>query len=460
MIRIFNHYMHRQTLMRILTDLAFVVLAMVLVFVTQIGQWDALLPMAGTQLVSVAAGLFVINSASGLYQKAPSFTIHQAVARAAFALLLAMPLTWAIFGLMPADLANREAVRMAAMVGVAAVILRRVVSTHWASSQNGKTRILILGAGPAAELVAKTLRENDPHMEVVGFYPSPNETECAVDADKVLSAERSLLVTAQDLKVDEIVVALTERRSGSMPLRELLDCKLFGIRVFDVNTHFEKTLGQIRLGFANAGWMIFGDGFNQGLARTAVKRVFDVLSALVLLIVAAPIMLVAAIVIKLDSRGPILYRQERVGLNGSTFMVAKFRSMRVDAEKDGKPRWASVQDDRVTKFGNFMRRTRIDELPQLVNVLRGEMSMVGPRPERPYFVEQLTQQIPFFAVRQSVKPGLTGWAQVRYQYGATVEDSIEKLQYDLYYVKNHTLFLDLVILFETVAVVLTGKGAR
>lgn len=460
MIRIFNHYMHRQTLMRILTDLAFIVVAMLLVFLTQVGQWDVLLPIAGTQLVSLAAGMFVINTASGLYQKAPSFTIHQAVARAAFALLLAMPLTWLIFGLLPADLENRDAVRMAAMVGVAAVILRRVVATHWASSQNGKTRILILGAGPAAELVAKTLRENDPHMEVVGFYPSPNETECAVDADKVLSSERSLLVTAQDLKVDEIVVALTERRSGSMPLRELLDCKLFGIKVFDVNTHFEKTLGQIRLGFANAGWMIFGDGFNQGLARTAIKRVFDVVSALTLLILAAPIMLVAAVVIKLDSRGPILYRQERVGLNGSPFMVAKFRSMRVDAEKDGKPRWASVQDDRVTKFGNFMRRTRIDELPQLMNVLRGEMSMVGPRPERPYFVEQLTQQIPFFAVRQSVKPGLTGWAQVRYQYGATVEDSIEKLQYDLYYVKNHTLFLDLVILFETVTVVLTGKGAR
>ena len=206
--------------------------------------------------------------------------------------------------------------------------------------------------------------------------------------------------------------------------------------------------------------MIFGDGFNQGLFRTAVKRVFDILSALVLLVLAAPIMLVAAIVIKLDSRGPIFYRQERVGLNGSTFPVTKFRSMREDAEKDGKPRWASVQDDRVTKVGHFMRRTRIDELPQLINVLKGEMSMVGPRPERPYFVEQLTQQIPYFAVRQSVKPGVTGWAQVRYQYGATVEDSIEKLQYDLYYVKNHTLFLDIVVLFETVAVVITGKGAR
>ncbi len=460
MIRIFNHYMHRQTLMRMLSDLGFIVVAMILVFVTQVGSLDAMLPMAGPQVVSLAAGMCLINSASGLYQKAPAFTINQAIARAAIALMLALPLTWVIFGLLPADLADRRAVQLAAMVGVAAVILRRVVATHWAGSHQGKTRILVLGAGRAAQLVTNALRENDPNVQVVGYYPSPNESDCAVDATMVLPATRSLSATAQELGVDEIVVALTERRSGSMPLRDLLDCKLLGVKVFDVNTHFEKTLGQIRIGFANAGWMVFGDGFNQGLARTIVKRLFDLLSAAVLLVVSAPIMLLAAIAIKLDSRGPVFYRQERVGLNGRPFMVTKFRSMRQDAEKDGTPRWASVQDDRVTKVGHFMRRTRIDELPQLWNVLNGEMSMVGPRPERPFFVEQLTEQIPFFAVRQSVKPGVTGWAQVRYQYGATVEDSIEKLQYDLYYVKNHTLFLDVVILFETVAVVLTGKGAR
>ncbi len=460
MIRIFNHYMHRQTLMRMLADLFFILAGMAAVFATQADSFAMLLPMAGGQVVTLAAGMFVINTASGLYQKSPSFSANQAIARAGVALLLALPLTWLVFGLLPEDLEDRGAMRMAAMVGVTAIILRRVYATHWASSHNGKTRILILGSGPAAQLVTQTLRQNDPHAEVVGYYPSPNETECAVDASKVLSTEQALSQTARTMDVDEIVVALTERRSGSMPLRELLDCKLLGIKVFDVNTHFEKTLGQIRLGFANAGWMIFGDGFNQGLFRTAVKRVFDILSALLLLVVAAPIMLLAAIAIKLDSRGPIFYRQERVGLNGSTFPVTKFRSMRVDAEKDGKPRWATVHDDRVTKVGHFMRRTRIDELPQLINVLKGEMSMVGPRPERPYFVEQLTQQIPFFAVRQSVKPGVTGWAQVRYQYGATVEDSIEKLQYDLYYVKNNTLFLDIVVLFETVAVVLTGKGAR
>jgi sugar transferase (PEP-CTERM system associated) len=460
MIRIFNHYLHRQTLLRVFSDLGFILLIMAAFFATQSGGLKALLPMAAPQVLSLAAGIFLINGVSGLYQKAPNFTPQQALARAALALLLALPLTYLLFSLLPQSLEDRGAMRLTAMVGVGAVILRRVYATAWASSHHAKSRILILGSGPAAMLVTKTLRQSDPNALVVGYYPSPNETECAVDASQVLPAARPLIDTARQLGVDEIIVALTERRAGSMPLRHLLDCKLLGIRVSDVNTHFEKTLGQIRLGFANAGWMVFGDGFDQGLLRTAVKRLFDVVFALILIVLSAPIMLLAAVAIKLDSRGPVLYRQERVGLNGSTFQVAKFRSMRQDAEQDGQPRWAAVQDDRVTRVGHLMRRTRIDELPQLFNVLKGDMSLVGPRPERPYFVEQLTEQIPFFAVRQSVKPGVTGWAQVRYQYGATVEDSIEKLQYDLYYVKNHTLFLDIMILFETVAVVLTGKGAR
>ena len=245
-----------------------------------------------------------------------------------------------------------------------------------------------------------------------------------------------------------------------MPLRELLDCKLQGVRVVDMAAHFEKTLGQIRLDSVSAGWLIFGDGFSQGLWRTVVKRLFDVVCALVLLVLAAPIILVTGLLILLESGGPVLYLQERVGLNGRLFNVVKFRSMRTDAEQDGQPRWASAQDERVTRLGRLLRKLRIDELPQLFSVLNGDMSLVGPRPERPYFVDRLTQEIPYFAVRQSVKPGVTGWAQVRYHYGSSVEDAAEKLQYDLYYVKNHTLFLDLVILFETIGVVLTAKGAQ
>ena len=245
-----------------------------------------------------------------------------------------------------------------------------------------------------------------------------------------------------------------------MPLRELLDCKLQGVRVVDIATYFEITLGQIRLDAVSAGWLIFGEGFNQGLVRTLIKRVFDIVCATLLILLSLPVMLVAAVLILIESGSPIFYFQERVGLNGRLFNVVKFRSMRTDAEKDGKPRWASATDDRVTRVGRVIRKLRIDELPQLVSVLGGDMSLVGPRPERPFFVDKLTQEMPYYAVRQSVKPGLTGWAQVRYHYGASIEDSAEKLQYDLYYVKNHSLFLDIVVLFETVGVVLLGKGAQ
>ena len=375
-------------------------------------------------------------------------------------LLLALPLTYAIFSLLPLQFGNPQVVQAAAMMGVTGVILRRVYLSHWSSEPRARSRVLIFGSGPAALEVSTTLRRADPNIHIVGFVPGPNEKDAAVPAAEILPSSGTLSETALKLDVDEIVVALTERRAGSMPMRQLLDCKLFGIKVYDISTHFEKTLGQIRTDYLSAGWLIFGDGFNQGAWRTNVKRVFDLLCATVLIIVSAPIMLVAALAIKLESRGPLLYRQQRVGLNGTTFDVTKFRSMGTDAEKDGKPRWATANDDRVTRVGRIIRLLRIDELPQLFNVLKGEMSLVGPRPERPYFVEKLTQDIPFYAVRHSVKPGVTGWAQVRYKYGATVEDSLAKLQFDLYYVKNHSLALDMVVLLETVAVVLTGKGAR
>lgn len=461
MIRVFSHYVYRESALRVLFDVAFFVVAMAIAFVALAGAPAVLMPHAGTHVLSVAAGLFVINTASGFYQKSSNFTHSQALARAAMALLLALPLAYAVFSLLPLEVPNREAIKFAAVAGVAAVVMRRVYVTHWVAEPLKRTRIMIFGAGSAAQVVGATLRSADPNAQIVGYVPGPNEREAAVAAEELLpSAGRSLSEAAHALQVDEIVVALTERRSGSMPLRQLLDCKLSGIKVYDIATHFEKTLGQIKIDYVNAGWLVFGPGFNQGGLRTAVKRFFDIVCALLLIAVFLPVMVLTAVLIKLESRGPVLYRQERVGQNGRSFFVNKFRSMRSDAEKDGKPVWAAANDDRVTRVGAFIRRVRIDELPQLFNVLKGEMSLVGPRPERPYFVEQLTQAIPFYAARHSVKPGVTGWAQVRYAYGATVEDSQEKLQYDLYYVKNHSLFLDIVVLFETVFVVLTGKGAR
>jgi len=294
----------------------------------------------------------------------------------------------------------------------------------------------------------------------VGYYASPNEDVTEAPTPQLLSPQKSLTDVVQERHVDEIVVALAERRGGSMPLRELLDCKLHGVRVVDAATHFEHALGQIRRDAVSAGWLIFGDGFEQGRLRTLVKRLFDMVFATLLIGLTLPLMLLTSVLIRLESAGPILYRQERVGLNGRLFNVVKFRSMRTDAEKDGQPRWAALTDDRVTRIGRIIRKLRIDELPQLFSVLGGDMSLVGPRPERPFFVDQLTRELAFYAVRHSVKPGVTGWAQVRYHYGASVDDAAEELQYDLYYVKNHSLLLDLLVLFQTVGVVLGGKGAH
>jgi sugar transferase (PEP-CTERM system associated) len=460
MIRIFNHYVHRAALRGIVFDLALVLIAALAAVSFNLGSIDQAVPLAGTHVVSFAACLFVINSASGLYETSVTGTLGRSLARGLMVLLVALPLTYVIFGLLPSSVADRSSIQLSMMAGVSALILRRAYLAHSSGIPAKRTRLLIFGAGSAAQVVTQTLAKADPNADIVGYVAGPNERETAVPEHLILELDGTLQQMAHRLGVDEIVVALTERRAGSMPLRQLLDCKVSGTKVYDLNTHFEKTLGQIRIDYLSASWLIFGDGFNQGAWRTAVKRVFDIVCATILCVLSSPLMLVAAVLIKLESPGPMLYRQERVGLNGRSFSIAKFRSMRTDAEKDGKPRWASANDDRVTRVGHIIRRLRIDELPQLINVLRGDMSLVGPRPERPFFVEQLTQEIPFYALRHSVKPGVTGWAQVRYPYGATVEDSQEKLQYDLYYVKNHTLFLDLVVLMETVGVVLTGKGAR
>ncbi len=461
MIRIFSHYMHRTSLLRALVDALMVMAAVFVAVLSQAGAAGNVFPVAGARGLSVAAGIFVINAMTGFYETRPSRSSAESFLRAVVALALALPLTYAVSSLLPDGFVDRAAMQIAAMAGVAAVILHRSYSTAYSAAQSrARFRTLIFGTGEAARVVGQTLRKADPTVEIVGYYPGPNEKEPAVPASELLSSSQSLTQTARERGVDEIVVALTERRSGSMPLRELLDCKLLGVRVNDINSHFEKRLGQIRIDYLYAGWLIFGDGFNQGLARTVIKRMFDIVCASILVALSAPVMLLAALTIRLESRGPVLYRQPRVGRNGRNFVVIKFRSMRTDAEKDGKPRWATAGDERITRVGRFIRRTRIDELPQLFCVLAGDMSLVGPRPERQYFVDQLTQEIPFYAVRHSVKPGVTGWAQVRYQYGSTIEDSQEKLQYDLYYVKNHTLFLDLLILLETVRVVLTGRGAH
>jgi sugar transferase (PEP-CTERM system associated) len=459
-IKLFNHYLNERTLLEVFTDLGLVVAVSIGAIAWQTQDFVVVAPTAVTSSFLLGIGMLGIHSGLGFYQRVHSRSVAQSRARGALAFLMIVTLAAGIFGIFRMGIEDRRAFAWVLSAGLLLVIAHRVWGAHSGKHTMARTRVLVFGTGQRAKLVGRSLKKADPSVDLVGYFAGPNEMVTEVSAWGILTPDKSLTDIVIDEQVDEIVVALAERRGGSMPLRELLDCKLLGVRVVDVATHFEKTLGQIRLDSVNAGWLIFGEGFNQGMARTLVKRVFDIACALILLAVSAPVMLLAGILIVLESGGPILYLQERVGQHGRVFNVVKFRSMRVDAEKDGKPRWASAQDDRVTRIGRLIRKLRIDELPQLFTVLKGDMSLVGPRPERPFFVDQLTQEIPYYAVRLSVKPGLTGWAQVRYHYGATMEDSAEKLQYDLYYVKNHTWFLDLVVLFETVGVVLTGKGAH
>ena len=460
MIKVFNHWFHRKTVAQVAVDLMFPVVCVVLAAVWLGGGANLELDRIAFYAILFALTMIVLNSWLGMYQRVHTRTLAETRARAVLSLYLAIPLAYVVFSLLAISEVDRGFMLLSGLAALFATLVRRVHGAHSMPGSLLRHRVLVFGAGEEAENVGRVLSKSDPDIQIVGFYPCSSDSEVVVPSQVVLSQAMSLSDTAHSLKVDEIIVAVRERRGGALPLRELLDCKLSGVKVLDLASYFERALGQLRLDSLRVGWMIFGEGFRQTWRRTFFKRAFDIVVALLLLLLALPVMLLTAILIAFEDGLPVFYRQERVGLDGRLFDVIKFRSMRSDAESDGKPRWAATDDDRVTRVGRIIRKLRIDELPQLYNVLAGDMSMVGPRPERPFFVDQLTRDIPFYAVRHSVKPGLTGWAQVSYQYGSTIEDSVQKLQYDLYYVKNHTLFLDIVILFHTVGVVLTGKGAR
>ncbi|MFC0250906.1 TIGR03013 family XrtA/PEP-CTERM system glycosyltransferase [Massilia consociata] len=346
-----------------------------------------------------------------------------------------------------------------ALAGVG-IFLARMAFFKSSEARFLQSRIMFLGGGPLAKECSDlaTRNSNYHRYDIAGFIPNPSEELCVPSSSllKVRDGD-SLVSLVRQYNVSEIVVSVQNRRGG-FPIKELLDCKLQGIRVTDAATFFERETCQIRVDSLQPSWLVFGGGFDQSFVRTFMKRSFDLVCSLLILLMAFPLMLLAALAVWLEDRGPIFYSQERVGKDGKTFRVHKFRSMRADAEKGGKPQWAAQNDPRVTRVGNFMRKTRIDELPQILNVFKGEMSFVGPRPERPYFVEQLIEVVPYYNVRHSVKPGITGWAQVRYGYGSSAEDALQKLQYDLYYVKNNSLFLDVLILINTLKVVLFRSG--
>jgi sugar transferase (PEP-CTERM system associated) len=336
------------------------------------------------------------------------------------------------------------------------ILLLRVVG-----GQKFRERVAILGTEKPAQMVLdEVLGRTHPEVEILGMIHAGNgQPRPAGSAVPILGTTRDLLDVCRDQRADSLVIAVAERR-GSLPIQEIVACKLAGVRVEDWPNFLERFTGKIHVGQLRPSWLIFSDGFRRPRLFQAVKRGADFAIAATLLCLAAPVMALVALAIKLDSPGSIVFRQERVGQNGRIFTLRKFRSMRQDAEVRTGPVWAGPLDPRVTRVGRLLRKARLDELPQLWNVLCGEMSFVGPRPERPFFVAQLRKAVPFYEERLAVRPGITGWAQVRYRYGSSLEDAIEKLQYDLYYIKNMSLFLDLVILAATVRVVLFGRGAR
>lgn len=322
------------------------------------------------------------------------------------------------------------------------------------------TNLLVLGTGNLArEAVSEILRHPELGIKVVGFVDAnPGLVGVSIVNPRVIGGYQDLARLVRVHRVDWIVVGLQDRR-GKLPIKELLDFKTRGITIEDATTFYERVAGKIPIENLKPSWLVFNSGFAVSKSMLAKKRIFSIAFSFFLLLALSPLLLLVMIAIKLDSRGPIFYRQERVGQDGRRFLLCKFRSMRQDAEKDTGPVWAREGDDRVTRVGRILRRTRIDELPQFYNVLRGDMSLVGPRPERPMFVEQLSEEIPYYPLRHVIKPGITGWAQINYGYANTLEHTVEKLQYDLFYIKNISWILDLLIVFETVKTVMVKSGS-
>jgi sugar transferase (PEP-CTERM system associated) len=380
-------------------------------------------------------------------------------------LIQALGLAWIVlafsFYMFPALKLGRGVSVIALPIALTLMVGWRV-SIHWLLGHpDFGERILIVGSGNlAVEVAREVLDRPDAGYRIVGFV--------GTDADligkslinpRVIGTTEELDAIVKREHIDRIVVAMGERR-GQLPTNKLLQLSLAGqVNIEEGASFYERITGRVSLNMVRPSWLIFsGRGRSTKIAEVA-RNVVHWLVALIGAILSLPIVLVTAVLIKLESKGPIFYRQERVGKNGRTFVLAKFRSMRVDAEASG-PVWASKKDDRTTRVGRIIRKVRVDEIPQFWNILKGEMSFVGPRPERPHFVAQLAEEIPFYEQRHLIAPGLTGWAQIKYPYGASIEDARQKLQYDLFYIKNHGLFLDAIIMFETIKIILFGRGAQ
>jgi sugar transferase (PEP-CTERM system associated) len=466
-LRLFNGHFHRVGGLALL-EAAIVVLALHAAVQLRFAGFSA--PVKAFELSAgpiwpkalVLAAVFVVSlTALGLYELRQRMGLRGVLARLTIAVGVALLALASISYVAPSLYVGRGVLVLTAAFTFTGLALARYVFLRVVDEEFFKRRVLVWGTGERAGAIVKRLRRRTDQrgFRIIGYVPGPADRACAVPQERFIRSSGTLVGLALRHRVEEIVVAMDDRRGG-FPTAELLECRLRGIEVSDIVTFLERQSGRVTVELMHPSWLIFSKGFRCDLYRLAIKRLFDVAVSLAVLVFTLPISLLTALAIYLEDRGPIFYRQVRVGQNGRHFTLLKFRSMRVNAEAHGTPVWAQAGDPRVTRVGGLIRRLRIDEIPQAINVLLGDMSFVGPRPERPEFVKTLARTIPFYSQRHFVKPGVTGWAQVRYGYGASAKDATAKLEYDLYYVKHHSLAFDLMVLLQTVEIVVFRIGSR
>ena len=461
-MRVLNHHVPQATLVAIAYEY---VAAVVSVYIAAYLRFGLTWPTTGETTPSlpkaVLFGFIVVVglAATGLYQRDSRRLSREAlIARVAAALLLTALAEAAIFFLLPDFAHGRGVWIISVIVLFVLVVIGRLSVPRFLSDEAFRRRIVIYGAGNmAAGMLPLRRRTDQGGFKIIAFVPAPGD-RYVIDDGRVLKGDVDLHGLAEREDIDEIVVAMDDKRQG-FPMADLLRCKFAGVDVIEILGFLERESGKVDVERLNPSWLIFSDGFTRRSSRQIATRLLDLSGALLLLLVAWPFMILVALAIMMEDGSPVLYRQTRVGLLGRPFELLKFRSMRKQAEAAGA-QWAQAGDTRVTKVGKIIRKIRFDELPQIFNILRGQMSLVGPRPERPEFVESLAQKIPYYHERHCVKPGLTGWAQLKYPYGASEKDALEKLRYDLFYVKNQSLLLDIIILLQTAEVVIWQKGSR
>ncbi len=462
MFRIFKHYVPHAVVLLALLDFLLLVTAAELAWIVRARQINMFVDPLITRLLPLLTFAVAVQTAMiavGVYGIDALLSLRFAAARLLVAISLGVIFMSIMFFALPGITLWRSNSLYAMVFGYILLVFVRALFGKLLGSDGFKRRLLVLGAGPRAARIRSLAAEKGVGFIVVG-HVSMNDCEPVIPTAINRVHIDNLAEHATLLNASEIVLALEERRNA-LPINDLIRVKTTGVHVNELTSFLERETGRVDLDTVNPSWLIFSDGFSSGRRLSSfAKRIFDIVASLALLVIAAPLILITAIIVKFESKGPAFFRQTRVGLYGEPFELIKLRSMREDAEVNGEAVWAQKNDPRITRVGAVIRKTRIDELPQVWSVLKGDMSFVGPRPERPEFVTDLETKLNYYAERHMVKPGITGWAQINYPYGASLEDARHKLEYDLYYAKNYTPFLDVLILLQTLRVILWPEGAR